>query len=135
MSLVKPSGNSSVQIERRPSINSTVHQALKPKKLFDTQRLHSSIDQRPLSKKDRLRSSADSGFQKALQKYGSKAHPLRKKKLRLDLAGSFDGRDNLRPVTKPRSVSVHDKPDLGLKSSRNRDLVTIFEKGSKKNFI
>jgi hypothetical protein len=54
------------------------------------------------------------------------------------LAGSFDGRDALRPVHKPRSVSVHDKQtELGLKSSRNRDLVTIIEKGSssKKNFI
>jgi hypothetical protein len=63
------------------------NESIKPKRLFDSQRLGRSSDARPVSKNEKLRRSADvagSNFMKAFQKYG-KPSQVRRKKAKLEL--------------------------------------------------
>jgi len=86
INLCKPKTNSSILVERRPSINSNPVDQLKPKRLFDTKRgsTKESLSLRPISKNLPNRTGlkpeiASQNFFRAVQKY-SKAQPLKRKR-------------------------------------------------------
>lgn len=118
---------------------------MKPKKLFETQRVNQnySVEPRPLSKHGNLRSSHDTvsqNFMRVAAKYSQNNSRLQKKPSKIELHRSLDLRShcaNSRALKKARSNSVHTSDDVhAFGSSRNLELNTIFEKQSlRKNYI
>jgi len=120
ISLHNPQNNSSsVLMERKASINCVPKETIKPKKLFETQRVSKnfSVEPRPLSTKNlgnRLRTSHDSAssnFMSVAAKYSVNQQNIRKRPSKLDLHSSLDLRSHCGPQRalkkKPRSSSVH----------------------------
>ena len=97
INLQRPQTNSSsILMERKASINCVPKESIKPKKLFDNHRMKKnfSVEPRPMSTKNRLRSHSDqasSNFMSVAAKYSVNQQNVRKARpSKLELHSSLD---------------------------------------------